>query len=186
EYLGLKPKNSSTIVLDDIQDAEFKQDPVWFELEEANNNLTLKMNAYFGRQGGPGGLNNQRIVNKRGVEVGAAGFGKRTVYDVMIEQPSETVVFGDGVADDIDQDNAQRDLFWMREFHVGVRHDGGAQIGFADGSASLVIQETDQRAATLAGNPAYEVWYEEGSINTTTFAANPQELVWKVRGRDYN
>ena len=184
-YLGLTSKNNSTS-LNDIEDREYKQDPVWFDLEEENNNLTLKMNAYFGRPANPPeGLNGVRIVNGQGKEVGAAGFDRRTVFDSLIDQPSRTVVFGDGVADDIDLGNPQRDNFWMREFHVGLRHDGGANICFADGSASLVVQETDTKSAT-SGSGSYDVWYEEGSFNNVTFAANPQELVWKVRGRDYN
>lgn len=200
EYLGLDSNlvNDATFAYEE-ETAEFKQDPVWGDLEHDDTgpgrvNYTLKMNSYFGR---PGGLNNAVF------RVGTKTFGTsttdatlRVTYERNIERPSKMVMFFDGIADDITQGQVSDSIFGKTfrgssaqrsssEIGVGLRHDGGANVGFADGSASYVKQET--RKITADNGDVIDTWFFKAAANGFTGdLLNKQELEWIPNGTDMN
>ncbi|MEM8782874.1 MAG: prepilin-type N-terminal cleavage/methylation domain-containing protein [Planctomycetota bacterium] len=132
---------------------EFKQDPVWNSIasdavdEDTANataqtqleaNRTLKMNRFFRRDSG----NISPVSWKRPI-------GRVTMLDQFIHRdkhlnkPSETVLFGDGLAADLTGLSARSASRFSIESNqrVGLRHaNDSANISFADGSASNVVQ----------------------------------------------
>lgn len=121
-----------------------KQDPVWSDLPTAAQatNRTLKMNDHFGL---------------------VASGDVRFYRAAEIAKPSLTVVYVDGRADDIRADTIA-EHFHATEGRVGLRHDDGANVAFADGHGQLVKQAINYSLAAPG-------WYTE--------ATGLQELVWR-------
>ncbi|MEM7627209.1 MAG: DUF1559 domain-containing protein [Planctomycetota bacterium] len=213
-YLSLTGSDASTnpsaSVADQRRFRSFKQDPVWNTFPDSADptaglfggqtvreaQRTLKMNRYFRR--GPAGNGVQRFLVDW--KSGNVNRGSQFIDEFQIKKTSETVLFGDGLALDltgIPTGNAQR-FSIEPNLRVGMRHDGGANIGFVDGSASLVKQKTtltapiddnDGDSAFDASENATLQWEPEfgapggGGFGDTTKAGtrNPnQELIWDM------
>jgi len=139
----------------------YKQDPAWTEAPEAGDerrdNRTIKMNNYLG-------------------EIGS---GWRFFTRFEIRFAAQTALFADGIGYDLYPASVASGF--RSDFHIqnpaplsnpsifaGLRHAGGANVGFIDGHASHEVQET--KIHTTGGGHSYEVWYNED----TAF----QELKW--------
>ncbi|WP_428388453.1 type II secretion system protein [Mucisphaera sp.] len=206
-YLGLADKGEIT---DDErgdarEDRNYKQDPVWesFDFQNLEYNRTIKMNSYFGR---PGDLNGELIFGRRGV--------LRWVRHDLIENPSNTVVYFDGMAEDLidsvdhpfdysvpghgaagsnDGETDVRKLYNGRADLVAVRHSGGANVALADGSATHSVQETVEqpmRTGIASGSILVDTWLREDSLQNfnrqTGESLGRQEWTWKIRGIDFD
>ena len=189
EYVGLESKGTAATA-DDREDQSFKQDPIWEDFPSNNRdyNRTIKMNSYFGR---PAPLNNVSIFGSNG--------DLRWAKIELIESPSQTVIFGDGLAEDLITTGDDpfdysvpghgasagdvRKLYSMFANDVALRHNGGANIGLVDGSAALYQMETQQR---IIQGAEVDVWYtEDQDVNPITFESlGRQELIWKIKGVD--
>jgi len=128
---------------------EYKQDPVWTEFPVDGNvrrdNRTIKMNEGFGFSSS-----------------GVAKF----YTDNNMREPSRTVMYLDGRSLDVRPDGAGDSSFG--HFHasegtVGLRHNNGANVAFADSHASHEIMAI--RTSTAAPS-----WYNEPDVR--------QLLVW--------
>lgn len=135
----------------------FKQDPSYQDLPVTVNGTeyteedvrTYKMNVYFGHDGIPG-LNPTAELGKRA--------GDTVAFYRLTDVPtaSETMLYADGRAHDTPRADGgiDPDEFAMNETYMGLRHGDGANLTFADGSASY--QENPIR---LTDNTEYRVWY---------------------------
>jgi prepilin-type N-terminal cleavage/methylation domain-containing protein/prepilin-type processing-associated H-X9-DG protein len=200
DYLGLERDWIDAAGNVDPSNFAAKQDPVYNGLDQTVTNettgglanYTLKMNSYFGR---PAPLNN--VVMRIGTEFRGtrrSGCQNRIVFDRNIKGPSTTVLFGDGIADDITPGSVEQSIFGrshsgsggnqnMSEVGVGLRHGGGANIGFADGSASLVEQETQTLVASTGER--VDVWFPEAAANGFSGELlRKQVLTWVPDGTD--
>lgn len=153
---------------------EFKQDPIWFTFEDTPStssqtirefNRTFKMNRAF----------RQSSANPH-------------VRDGEIKNPSNHVLYGDGYAIDLRQEGTPYtggglpSRFSIEasalESRIGLRHDGGANIAFADGHASLEQQET--RTIT-EDDSTYEAWFPEFiTVGSTRLDEPRQRLDWAI------
>jgi prepilin-type N-terminal cleavage/methylation domain-containing protein/prepilin-type processing-associated H-X9-DG protein len=154
----------------------FKQDPVWEDLPEDAPGSTLdqlnvrtyKMNAFFGDIDNtlPNNPSDWRFFNA-----------------AEIRRTSKTVLIGDGRAHDtpsatsgnIDTGGAGR--FDFAEIYVGLRHQGGANILFADTHAAY------HRDAVRQTGSGYQGWYA-GDAETNGYTGGgsgegPQALIWR-------
>ncbi|MEX2214249.1 MAG: type II secretion system protein [Phycisphaeraceae bacterium] len=129
---------------------EFKQDPVWKDFPEAGNvrrdNRTIKMNENFGFSSS-----------------GVAQF----YTDKNLTNPGLTVMYVDGRALDVRPDapgDSSFGHFHAVEGTVGLRHNLGANVAFADSHADHVKQEV--RTVTAAPS-----WFNQPDPK--------QELIWK-------
>ena len=135
--------------------ADIKQDPAWtrdIDPIYRQDNRTTKMNNSF-----------QFNDLANSVE----GFRRDT--DVL--EPGNTVVFVDGRAVDTKPATGSSTASQFKWFnatprYVGIRHDDGCNVAFADGHVTLWVQEVD---ITGAG---YTRWYLEGT--------GLQELEWDL------
>lgn len=151
---------------------QYKHCPVWQEIPESGttkngngttinirrrDNRTLKMNKYFG--------------NVDGADVIPGGPAVLWVRENDIKRPSDTVVYGDGAAQDLYPVNdTQTGHFHMDEYWVGLRHGTGANIAFADGSVRHYYQAYTKNVT--AANPAgFLRWHKQGEPE--------QQLVWR-------
>ncbi len=128
---------------------EFKQDPVWTEFPVDGNvrrdNRTIKMNEGFGYS-----------------NAGVAKF----YTDIAMREPSRTVMYVDGRALDVRPDapgDSSFGHFHAVEGTVGLRHNSGANVAFADSHAAHVIQ-------TVRTDTAAPSWFNEPDARQT--------LVW--------
>lgn len=156
-YFDLDRKNYADGNTNERNYAEYKQDPIWMDLDSATqrNVRTIKMNRFLGDS-------DNRF-----------GAGSVKFYKVdHFKEASNTVVFLDGRALDtpsvttgnIDTNGAS--LFSATQIYVGLRHEGGANIVFGDGHVSLERQDVRQSGA------GYQGWF-----NGTN---GPHELIWEV------
>lgn len=111
---------------DDRNYVAVKQDPAWESLppEDRKYNRTIKMNDRF----------TDRTKNSI-----------RWVRGGWIHHPTLTVLYGDGRAEDISHESIKYSIpgyFYLRPRYVGLRHEDGANILFADGHAALTRQPT--------------------------------------------
>ncbi len=134
---------------DDRNYETYKQDPVWTSFPKEGNvrrdNRTIKMNQEFGKK----------------VDGDALWF-----TDSSMRAPGQTVMYVDGRALDIRPDAPNDGSFG--HFHavegtVGLRHNEGANVAFADSHAALVKQEV--RTTTAAPS-----WFNEPD--------EKQTLIW--------
>ena len=133
----------------------YKQDPVWFQIPITNattgvprrDNRTFKMNHRFGDLAG----------------------GSFRFYSMnSIDKPSITVVFADGRAYDIrPTDTGTAGLFHVQEGTVGLRHNDGANVAFADGHSAHTFQPV--RTSTAAPS-----WFQQSDLAN----ADKQVLMW--------
>lgn len=148
-YLGLiLPPNASGA--GDRNYVEYKQDPVWntFPDSATQRNRTIKMNEHFG-----------------------SNESTKSFYRVtQIDLPSKTVMFADGRG--YDQTNnatpgggSVEASLSLSEGQVAIRHGDGANVTFADGSASYYQQAIN----TTLASPS---WFTE--------ATGQQELTWSL------
>ncbi len=136
---------------------EFKQDPVYVESAYPEYERTLKMNAYF---------------------AGNKAKGEPIWTDnYKIRKTSQIVVYGDGRGSDCQmggdlytkgQYGGQFGKFEFTPGTVGLRHDKGANIAFADQHVSQETQE--YKVNELAGGKTFLAWYTEAED-----AAKPSE-----------
>ena len=124
----------------------FKQDPVWKQMAaaEQERNRTLKMNESFGHRAPAGTV--------------------RFVHHSEIREAARTVLLIDGRADDIRKDPVAA-RFSATEGTVGLRHDRGANVAFADGHGSRQKQRV--RLTTAAAS-----WFPEPDPQ--------QKLMWGI------
>ncbi len=132
---------------------EFKQDPVWLDFDTAGNvrrdNRTIKMNEEFGYS-----------------VSGVAKF----FNDNNLRAAANTVMYVDGRALDRRPDapgDSSFGHFHAGEGTVGLRHNDGANVAFADAHAELVVQ--DIRTSTAAPS-----WFNEPDPK--------QKLIWDFHG----
>ncbi|MCE9589672.1 MAG: prepilin-type N-terminal cleavage/methylation domain-containing protein [Planctomycetes bacterium] len=152
---------------------KYKQDPVWERLPadgqlsamattydcKQSNNRTIKMNYRFGK-----------LLNDPTDEI--------LVYwirETRIFQTSGTVLLGDGRAQDLYPMDAPAggtaSHFHLLEATIGLRHNGGANIVFVDGSGR---HETQRYKLSVTGaNPSgYAQWYRDPDVD--------QKLTWRI------
>ncbi|MEM7576582.1 MAG: type II secretion system protein [Planctomycetota bacterium] len=160
---------------------QFKQDPVWLELPDdlpgtdpdRRNQQTYKMNAYFG-------VNNLTTNNR--VAPNPPDF--RFIRANEIPSPAETVLIFDGRAFDTPSTttgNIDGNFFHGNEAYVGLRHDEGANINKADGSAAF-----SKNPSTTTG-AGYQAWFDRYDEDTVTdeIRATWPEVVFNFRPEDY-
>ncbi|MEM1108767.1 MAG: prepilin-type N-terminal cleavage/methylation domain-containing protein [Planctomycetota bacterium] len=132
---------------------EYKQDPVWSRFPDSaqQNNRTIKMNRNFG------------------FRASSTSFSERTFYRAtQIKLPSETVMFVDGRGFDQTNDptpGSVESSLSASEGQVAIRHGNGANVTFADGSASFYEQDVNMGLA-------HPTWFTE--------ATGRQELIWSL------
>lgn len=140
EYLQAAKLDYNSSDADKRNYQEYKQDPVWKSFPTTGNvrrnNRTIKMNDEFGDNNG-----------------GVAEF----YTDNDLRSPGRTVMFVDGRSTDVRPDVTSDGSFG--HFHavegtVGLRHNDGANVAFADSHAAYVRQEI--RTSTAAPS-----WYNE-------------------------
>ncbi len=152
-YLQQTRQSYSSDRPDDRNYEVFKQDPVWSDLPEdapgtqpdRRNTQTLKMNAFFGN-------------NNLSASAGAPAVVWIRVTRVPL--PSKTAVFVDGRAHDTPSEttgNVDGAAFHANPTFVAVRHDGGANVARADGSAAWQSNDT-----TLSDS-GYRGWHNESA-----------------------
>ena len=124
----------------------FKQDPVWEQLGPGSRerNRTLKMNESFGHR----------------APAGMVWF----VHQNEVREAARTVLFIDGRADDIREDLVAA-RFSATAGTVGLHHDSGANVGFADGHGS----RQKQRVRFTTAAPS---WFPEPDPR--------QKLMWRI------
>ena len=147
------PAGSATLISSMVAEVSAKQDPVWEEFSPADRlkNRTIKMNDEFGESKRASGSDD----------------GIRFVRDSNIKHSANTVMIGDGRAADIASAATFNAHFHFSEGSVGLRHRQGANIGFADGHAGYIYQDTRMM---LSGNLA---WYPESDPR--------QKLAWDIK-----
>ena len=154
DYLNQQAKAYSRSDADERNYETFKQDPVWKGLSENQRRLsrTIKMNEYLGDLNGPG----VKFYNSE-----------------QFENPTKTVVYVDGRGYDtpsVTTGNADVDEFSATEIYVGLRHDGGANVVFADGHVDRIRQAV---RTTTAG---YQGWFPDSTADDS----DDQALTWRV------
>ena len=152
-YLNQQARQYSQADADERNYEAFKQDPVWLDLTEAQRRLsrTIKMNAYLGEPGA----------------------GVKFVRLDQIRDTAQTVIYADGRGFDtpsVTTGNTDVDEFAATEALVGLRHDDGANIVFADGHVDSVTQAIRETGA------GYQGWFAD----TTPDDSDGQELIWRV------
>ncbi|MEM1445531.1 MAG: prepilin-type N-terminal cleavage/methylation domain-containing protein [Planctomycetota bacterium] len=179
-YLGQSQKDDQNRsgVAENRNYNEFKQDPVWWDFDDAvpegtangnaqtqrEANRTIKMNRAFRRGGNPSRSpeNNEFPVAWRGDKQNSSGSVFRMLdqfvnIDKHFREPSNTVIFVDGSAEDttgVFSPSVTRFSASSAE-RVGLRHaNDSANVAFVDGSARNVQQPT--RTATARVNPNAE------------------------------
>ncbi|MFP4144363.1 MAG: prepilin-type N-terminal cleavage/methylation domain-containing protein [Phycisphaeraceae bacterium] len=133
-----------------------KQDPVWTGWDEPARELTrtIKMNEYFG--------------HTTSASNPPEGHSWAFFRDRDVRDPSRTVLYADGRAGDTAPgDPTAASYFHLREIYVGLRHQGGANVTFADGHAE---REEHPIRTTAAG---YQGWHPQGS--------GKHPLIWNFR-----
>ncbi len=178
-YLGREVGQDADPELSEMrQYAEFKQDPVWESIAKEpmdpsgqNNremNRTIKMNSAFS------------VTNQFSAHSGMHSPRQRANPRMAaIRDTSRTVLYGDGIAQDIDPGLSVRPApfqFSMNWEIVGLRHSEGANITFVDGSARHVTQEVTHSPVGDA-----KAWYPEYENPFTRERHDQQELVWDFR-----
>lgn len=139
----------------DRNNVAIKQDPAWHRLDPdvRKHNKTIKMNEHFG-------VRDDDAV--------------KWVRAFHIRQPARTVVFGDGRGNDLSDEHPSWSIpgyFHLRPSYIGLRHNGAANIAFADGHAERVSQAT--RTVSISGEiEEIEAWHDVGDARQT--------LVWEV------
>ena len=164
-----------------------KQDPVWLDLPEgpiagAGNDQTdirtIKMNDWFGYNG---------------TSDNPASPLYRFFRDQDINTPmTKTVMYVDGRAHDTPAvntgaiDTGGAGNFSADEITVGLRHDNGANVTFADGHAAFHRDEF--RFST--GANMYRGWFcgnpQTNGYNGAAAGAGPHELFWRFGRNRYN
>ena len=148
-YLGL-PDLSGNYSSGNKNDVEIKQDPVWTTdqtiLTNQNNNRTIKMNGKFG------------LIDGSPPSCVGSATSKFYSYQAPL-QPSETVLFVDGRAQDVrPTDTGTAGHFHAKEATVGLRHqDLSANVAFVDNHVSLE-RMPEPRLDTAAPS-----WFEDGN-----------------------
>ncbi len=138
---------------DDRNNVAIKQDPIWSRLDERKHNKTIKMNENFGDR---------------------SDTAVKWVHAAQIRQPSRTVLFGDGRAQDLSNESAAYSIpgyFHLKPDYIGLRHHGAANIAFVDGHVERVYQST-QTISINGGSEEAEAWYPPGDSR--------QELIWRI------
>ena len=166
-YLGQEHKNYSRSSTTQRNYEEFKQDPVWKELDETiadptgrtrRNTQTIKMNEF---------LSYSDAGNK---------FLKAT--DPLLANPSQIVAYVDGQGHDTPSvttgNTANATSFSASPGLVGLRHEGGANLTYLDGHAGHEVNEVSQSGA------GYRAWYSESTANQS----NWPESIFNFRLRD--
>lgn len=132
-----------------------KHDPVWTRLDETQrqHNRTIKMNEHFGDN------SNQRA---------------RWVRSHEVREPTGTVLFGDGRANDLSNEHPSLSIpgrFMLRPGYIGLRHNDAANIAFADAHVERVRQPT-QTIEISGGDEEAQAWYPIGDPRQT--------LTWRI------
>ncbi len=158
---------------------QYKQDPVWLDVPEGG---TTVANTPVSRE-------NQRTFKMND----ALGFRQGTTWKsyriTEIKIPSSTVMYADARAFDtpstttgnIDTSPTGMGGFGLSPALVGLRHEGGANVGKIDGSVSL-----EQNNARLVGANGYVGWH----LDTNTPAnlanrANWPNVIFDWENREY-
>lgn len=142
----------------DRNDNAYKQDPVWLDLPanglDPDNARTIKMNEFFG------------WISSSTTAPSATGVNPFKFFKATrIQQPSKTVLFGDGRAHDTPSattgnvDTGGAGLFALRGVYVGLRHQEGANLVMADVSVSHHSNPVRQTGS------GYQGWYENSEAN---------------------
>ena len=158
DYLNQQAKQYSRSDADERNYEAFKQDPVWEDLPDTQkrSSRTIKMNEYLGNLNNRASAPDVLFANP----------------DTFLE-PTKTVVYVDGRGYDtpsITTGNTDVDEFSATEIYVGLRHDDGANVVFADGHVESVKQPV---RITTAG---YRGWFPDSTADNT----DDQALTWRI------
>lgn len=115
----------------------------------------------------------------------------RNAHENDVREPANTVAYGDGNASDLlpwpantnETGKFGMDVNSTSEAGVGIRHDGGANILFADGHAGTQKLPTYERLAA-GGGVMIQAWFPERLPTGDRRAQMP--LVWSEPGRFQN
>jgi len=153
-YLNQQSKQYSRTDTDERNYDAYKQDPIWESLSENQRKLsrTIKMNEYLGDLNGP----TVKFYNPDN-----------------FKDTTNTVIYVDGRGYDtpsITTGNTDVDEFSATEIYVGLRHDDGANVVFADGH----VEAIKQPIRTMTSG--YQGWFAD----TTPDDSDDQELTWRI------
>jgi prepilin-type N-terminal cleavage/methylation domain-containing protein/prepilin-type processing-associated H-X9-DG protein len=224
-YLGQSNKDDQNRsgVAENRNYNEFKQDPVWWDFSDAppegttdaraqterEANRTIKMNRNFRRGGAVSAQNPENAafpVRWKGARQDNNADGLFRIVDQFVhidkhlQKPSETVLFVDGLGQDITNafTGSVTRFSASSGQRVGLRHaNDSANAAFTDGSARNVVQPTTTETALNNGESDYaqgvepetKQWFPEygsaggGGLGDTSRQGerNPnQELLWDM------